>query len=127
MKQKLVIFALVSALAQPFASQADDTADQLSDLKKQVQELSQKLQDLEQKEGVVENHEKNAPLISAGANGFTFQSADTNFAINLHGVLQVDSRTFWSDDHVKGNDAFLIRRARPILSGTVFKDYDYMF
>jgi len=127
MKRKLFIITAVSALAQPFASQADDTTDQIANLQKQVQTLTQKVQDLEQKEGVVENHEKNAPLISAGGNGFTFQSADTNFAINLHAVLQVDSRTFWSDDHVKGNDSFLIRRARPILSGTLFKDYDFMF
>jgi phosphate-selective porin OprO/OprP len=127
MKQNLFVLALVSALAQPLASRADDTTDQISDLKKQVQALTQKVQDLEQKEGVVETHEKNAPLISAGSSGFTFQSADTNFSVSLHGVLQVDSRTFWSDDHVKGNDTFLLRRARPILSGTVFKDYDFMF
>jgi phosphate-selective porin OprO/OprP len=127
MKQKLFIIVLVSVLAQPFVSQADDTTDDVANLKKQVDALTQKVQDLEQKEGVVEDHEKIAPLISAGANGFTFQSPDTNFAINLHGVLQVDNRTFWADDHAKGNDTFLIRRARPILSGTVFKDYDFMF
>src|ERR1700760_1037023 len=108
MKQKLFVMAVVSALAQPFASHADDTSDQIANLQKQVQTLTDKLNDLETKEGVVESKEKSAPLISAGASGFTFQSADTNFAINLHGVLQVDSRTFWSDNHTKGNDSFLL-------------------
>jgi len=126
MKQKTLVICLVSALAQPLASRADDSTE-IATLKQQVQALMQKVQDLEQKEGVIETKEKQAPLISAGANGFTFQSPDTNFSIGLHGVLQVDSRTFWSDNHAKGNDAFLIRRARPVLSGTVYKNFDFMF
>ncbi len=127
MKQKFILIALVSALAQPLASQADDTGDDIATLKKQVQALTQKVQELEQKEGVIETKSKSAPVIIAGASGFTFQSQDTNFIVNLHGVLQVDSRTFYSDAKIKGNDTFLIRRARPILSGTLFKNYDFMF
>ena len=43
-------------------------------------------------------------------------------------MLQLDSRTFFDDDgSIKGNDGFLLRRARPILSGTVFHDFDFMF
>ena len=39
-------------------------------------------------------------------------------------MLMTDSRTFFNDDKAKGNDAFLLRRARPILSGTVYKDFE---
>jgi len=58
---------------------------------------------------------------------FSFGSADGNFAINLRGVLQLDSRTFFKDGGIKGNDGFLLRRARPIIEGTVFRDFDFVF
>jgi phosphate-selective porin OprO/OprP len=57
----------------------------------------------------------------------SFGSADSNFVVALHGVLQVDSRTFEQNNKVPGNDSILLRRARPILSGTVFRDFDFLF
>lgn len=70
---------------------------------------------------------KPMPEISAGAQGFAFRSADTNFALALHGLLQLDSRTFFNDNpHSQGDDGFLLRRARPILEGTLFHDYDFL-
>ncbi len=68
-----------------------------------------------------------APKVTLGANGFSFSSADTNFVTQIHGVIQLDSRTFFHDNDAKGVDGFLLRRARPILSGTVFHDFDYNF
>ena len=70
---------------------------------------------------------KSTAFLSAGSDGFSFNSGDTNFVIALHGLLQADSRTFFSDNKGKGNDSFLLRRARPILSGTVYKDFDFLF
>ncbi|MGD0251923.1 MAG: porin, partial [Verrucomicrobiota bacterium] len=70
---------------------------------------------------------KAQPRLAVGASGVTFSSADTNFAVSLHGLLQLDSRTFPADGGIKGNDGFILRRARPILSGTVFRDFDYLF
>jgi phosphate-selective porin OprO/OprP len=57
----------------------------------------------------------------------TVRSADTNFAFGLHGVLQMDTRTFFDNGGIDGVDGFLLRRARPILSGTVFRDFDFLF
>ncbi|HEV8540854.1 MAG TPA: porin [Verrucomicrobiae bacterium] len=69
---------------------------------------------------------KNLPLLSAGMDGFSMSSADTNFLLRLRGILQVDSRTFFNDNPLsEGNDGFLIRRARPILEGTIFRDIDF--
>jgi len=46
----------------------------------------------------------------------------------LHGLVQVDNRSFLHDiPQLQGNDTFLLRRARPIFSGTVYKDFDFMF
>jgi phosphate-selective porin OprO and OprP len=70
---------------------------------------------------------RSGAFLSAGSDGFIFNSGDSNFVIALHGLLQTDSRTFWSDDKALGNDGFLLRRARPILSGTVYRDFDFLF
>ena len=47
--------------------------------------------------------------------------------MQLKGVLQVDSRTFFGDSGTVGNDGILLRRARPMLQGTVFRDFDFLF
>jgi len=70
---------------------------------------------------------KEFPRISLGADGFVFRSADTNFGVQLGGVLQVDSRSFFEDHGIVGNDGLLLRRARPILAGTVYRDFDFLF
>jgi phosphate-selective porin OprO and OprP len=96
------------------------------------------IQDLDQKVSILERERENdqdaaaaaaktEPKITLGANGFGFSSADSNFVATIHGQLQLDSRTFSQDDHVQGNDSFLLRRARPIITGTVFRDFDYNF
>jgi phosphate-selective porin OprO and OprP len=54
-------------------------------------------------------------------------SSDSNFLAQLHALAQFDSRTFFDDGGLNGNDGFLLRRARPIFSGTVFHDFGYMF
>ena len=98
---------------------------------KQIQALDQKVRILERQRELDKDDAatvaKAQPRLTVGANGVTFGSADTNFAISLHGVLQADSRTFFNDNGLKGNDGFILRRARPILSGTVFRDFDFLF
>ncbi|HXR05180.1 MAG TPA: porin [Verrucomicrobiae bacterium] len=97
----------------------------------QIQALDQQVRILErQRELDQENAAalaKTQPRLSLGANGFSLSSADTNFVVALHGVLQADSRTFQKNDNVPGNSSILLRRARPILSGTVFRDFDFLF
>src|SRR4051812_13102709 len=95
-----------------------------------VQELEQKVTQLEKNQatltGTDEKRQKEAPLISVGGEGFTLGTANGNFKLQLKGLLQVDSRTFFDDSGVAGNDTFLIRRMRPILQGTVFRDFDFV-
>lgn len=96
----------------------------------QLEELDQKVKVLERnrelEQEAVEAKAKEAPKITIGASGFGFASADGNFGLQLKGVLQVDSRTFF-DAGDAGNDGILLRRARPILQGTVFRDFDFLF
>jgi len=41
--------------------------------------------------------------------------------------VQMDTRIFGRDDKIPGTSGFLLRRARPILTGTVFHNFDYNF
>jgi phosphate-selective porin OprO and OprP len=101
------------------------------DSKQRIQELDQKVKILERSRKLeieaTKAKAKEAPQIKLGAEGFSLASADKNFAVQLKGVLQVDSRTFLDDAGIVGNDSFLLRRARPILQGTVYRDFDFLF
>jgi phosphate-selective porin OprO and OprP len=95
-------------------------------------DLDQKIRILERKSELASEaadvKAKEAPKLSIGANGFALSSADTNFMFRLKGLVQLDSRTFIDDNpHSQGNDGFLLRRARPIIEGTVFRDFDFQF
>ena len=70
---------------------------------------------------------KAAPKLSVGSSGFIASSADSNFVFRLDGLIQVDSRTFFNDTAIKSNDGFLLRRARPIFQGTLYRDFDFNF
>ena len=95
------------------------------------QQLDQKVRVLERQreldaEAAAEKA-KSLPSFTADSSGLQVRSADSNFLFALHGVLQVDNRTFFNDGNIQGNDGFLLRRARPVLSGTVFRDFDFLF
>ena len=120
----LIGVGLVSAAHAVEISDADFSA-----LKKQLADLDQKVRVLEREREIdgeaATATAKTAPKISLGQNGFALSSGDTNFTIQVHGIAQLDSRSFFSDGNVNGNDGFLLRRARPIISGTVFRDFDF--
>jgi phosphate-selective porin OprO/OprP len=138
MKRNYILAGIlaVGGLAGTQTAHADATSDALDSLKQQIEQLSQKVRVLErQKELDTEAAEakaKEAPKITIGNSGLSAASGDSNFVFQLHGLLQVDNRAFFNDhdNHgksVQGNDTFLLRRARPIFSGTVYKDFDFYF
>jgi phosphate-selective porin OprO/OprP len=96
----------------------------------QVQDLDQKVRILERQRELDQADAaaaaKTRPLVKMDASGFTLSSADTNFSISLHGLIQLDSRTFFNDRNLV-NSGFLLRRARPIITGTLFHDFDFNF
>jgi phosphate-selective porin OprO/OprP len=110
-------------------SHGDERDDKIKALEQRLQAYDEKIRRLEERLGAQEKKDtapsKGTPLVSVGTNGFVMQSADTNFVLKLKGILQVDSRTYIDDGGIKNNDTFLIRRARPILEGTVFRDLDF--
>ncbi len=131
------VAAMAGAQILAINATADDTSDTINDLKRQIQALTQKVDDLEARQKAAAEQQQqiaaaeqktnakltNAPFITAGADGFSLRSADTNFVLNLHGYGQVDSHYFASA--APGRDTFTIRRLRAIANGTVYHDYDY--
>ena len=135
---KLAVVVL-SICRASIVSGADDTTETIKALRKQIEELDQKVRALESKAGMTNElaQEKPAqekpkpaapsPVLSVGTSGFMLRSADTNFVLRLRGLLQVDSRSYIDDGGIKNNDTLLLRRARPIFEGTVFRDFDFLF
>ena len=123
-----LLVAILGAQITVPAVAADD-AD-IAALKKQIEELDQKVRilqrDRELDGDAAAATAKTLPRVTIGANGFNFSDANTNFALQVHGVVQVDSRTFQDNNNVSGNSSFLLRRARPIISGTVAHDFDFL-
>ena len=67
------------------------------------------------------------PRVNFDEKGLSVSSSDDRFKVALRGTLQLDSRTTLSDDHPNNNKGFLLRRAQPILQGTLFSDFDFLF
>jgi phosphate-selective porin OprO/OprP len=132
---RIIVAAILGAQFASAAFAADDTATNSAT---DIEALKQQIQDLDQKVRILERERENdqdaaaataktVPRITLGENGFGFSSADTNFAVAIHGQIQADSRTFSHDDDIAGNSSILLRRVRPIISGTVYRDFDFLF
>jgi phosphate-selective porin OprO/OprP len=131
LNRTLIVTFVVGAWVGINSAYAQASDVDVNALLQRLQELEQKVKTLEGKEALAKEaateKAKATPTVSIGATGLQATSADTNFTFALRGLLQVDSRTFFDDGGIQGNDAFLVRRARPIFSGTVFRDFDFMF
>jgi phosphate-selective porin OprO/OprP len=123
--------AVVGFLALPLL--ADEQADIIQGLEKRVEQLEKLLSEREAKPAAPADAPRPAeafkpgPSLSIGASGFMMRSADSNFALRIRGLLQVDSRWYVDDGGIPDNDGFVLRRARPIIEGTVFRDFDFRF
>jgi phosphate-selective porin OprO and OprP len=113
--------------------QGKQSKEGTNDLKaaQRIEALDQKVQMLEREKELEQEANaakaKAAPVISIGEQGFSFATADRDFALRLGGVLQVDSRTFFDNPATDGAGGLLLRRARLSLQGTVFRDFDFLF
>lgn len=98
--------------------------------------LQERLESLEQKQRILERRleleqekalekAKDTPILGAGKEGFFLKSADGSFQLKLRGLIQTDGRFFIDDQEQPGTNSFRIRRARPILEGTVFRHFDF--
>src|SRR5687768_10615724 len=113
----------LAALINPANVQGQDLGARVDELEQELRILKRQLE--LDKESSTEKA-KTTPIVSAGAGGFSIRSPDDNFLLKVRGYIQADGR-FFPDDNSGGtsNDAFLMRRVRPIFEGTVFEKFDY--
>jgi phosphate-selective porin OprO and OprP len=69
--------------------------------------------------------EKKILPVSAGSDGFSLQNESGDFRLQIRGYAQFDGRFFSGDEGALAVDSFLIRRARPIVQGTVGKYFEF--
>lgn len=134
---RTLIGAQLAAASVSMAQSDTNTESEIQLLKQQIQELQEKVDTLQQQQQQQQEAQtqplpnsvpvKPTATLTVGADGVNFRSANSNFLASLHAWVQVDSRTFFQDEHVPGIDGFLLRRARLIYLGTVFHDFDYNF
>jgi phosphate-selective porin OprO/OprP len=94
--------------------------------------LEQRVNILERKletppQDAVAKSNETASVKASATDGFQIQSADKNFTLKLRGLIQIDSRRFIDDTSGNETDAFLVRRARPILEGSVYGYTSFLF
>ena len=145
--KKIIISTLISplligssALIFSGVTYANDNAE-LEELRALVQALDQKVKILDRKTELASEDaaaaKKETPIVNASAKGFGIKSADGNFELKLRGQIQTDGR-FYPDNQgfssgnsnvkaVKANDTTLLKQFRPILQGTLWGKYDFLF
>lgn len=65
------------------------------------------------------------PALGLGPQGFFLGTVPSGFQLRLRGVVQADGRSYFDEPSPAPVDTFLIRRARPILEGTVANLVDF--
>lgn len=92
-------------------------------------ELEQRVKILERKlelaDEAAAEKAKTTPVTVAGGEGFAWRSADGAHQLRLRALVQTDGRFFLGDDALPLADTLVVRRARPIVEGTVFKFVDF--
>jgi phosphate-selective porin OprO/OprP len=101
----------------------------------EIDQLRQQLDQLAQKQKADEAAATTAAYTSASSNasvtadehGFTIKSNDGDFVLNIGADIQIDNRSFFGVGSQSLPDTLLLRRARPVFQGTIYKYVDYFF
>lgn len=102
---------------------AQETTEQkIQELQQQVDELQKEVKAQQPADG------QNAAEVRADyTNGFMIRSRDGNFILHIGADIQIDNHTSYGPGSANSIDDIVLRRARPILYGTVYKYVDYYF
>ncbi|MFI5315221.1 MAG: OprO/OprP family phosphate-selective porin [Myxococcota bacterium] len=126
----LGVAAIALALGARGASGQTATAGERAALEDRVNELEQELA-LVKRELEVDAETQASkgpqPVVSAGTDGFSIRSADSQYQLKIRGYTQFDGR-FFQDAPANlpaGSDTFLFRRIRPIFEGTLAGVVDF--
>jgi phosphate-selective porin OprO and OprP len=113
---------------------AADDSDDIKALRSQIDTLEQKLDAIEKKQeasnqaaAAAAASAKAVPTVTFSDKGFVFTSADGADSLHIGGQVQFDSREYLADGGGIQNNTFILRRARPIIDGTLDKIYSFQF
>jgi phosphate-selective porin OprO and OprP len=118
---------LLLAAASPAAQAQQDTARgsttaRLEELEQRVRILG-RLRELEADSAGAAAQAR--ATVGIGDDGFTFRSADGRWRLRVGGYFQADGRYYLRDAQALGTNSLVIRRARPIVEGTVYQYFDF--
>ena len=130
LSRSALIAVMATALLYAWPARAVEVSEEdfkamqqrLKDLETKVKVMEGQLQEFR---GAAPNQPRKSPTVVLGDNGLVVHSPNSNFVSYMHGYLQVDGRFYPNANSV--NDTFLLRRVRPILEGTVYRNFDYRF
>ena len=142
---RLFALSAMSALLLPMITCAQTSAadpqtpaiaadSDLEALRRALQQEEARIRALEQRLATDEANKTAAPALKPdtllgtfGPQGFALQTADGSNQIRLRANLSIDYRDFTDHFTPTTADTFLIRKARPILEGTLENRYDFRF
>jgi len=143
-KPRLPVIAsgVLIALALSHVAYAQDAQvqPQIEQLRQQVKELQQRIDQLEtldQRVKILDRRvevqskdlqakTKELPQIVPSSQGVSISSPEGDFKLRIRGYIQGEGNFFTSgNDKPSTGSTFYLNRVRPVLEGTVFKDYDY--
>ena len=123
-----VRFVLLAAasLTLPGAVAAQDTTrsttERIEELEQQIRILA-RLREIELDSAV--QAARGRPTVNTSGDGFFFRSADGNWRLRIGGYIQADARFYPGDDAGILTNTLGIRRARPLVEGTVYQYFDF--
>lgn len=113
---------LEAALAAQSQAQSVASAPPQPQLAQKVAAIERRLE--VQAEEATANRVK-TPGVALGDKGLAVTTPDGNFEMKLRGYVQLDGRHYLADNADDDTDTFLFRRVRPIIEGTVYKNFYY--
>lgn len=126
---RLVVIAASLVLAVIITARIGWAQETMPDDSTDLNDLDQRLKILERRWELFQEEttkkDEGAPVVIAGKEGFGLKSPDGSFQLKLRGIVQADFRSFQGDSSLRYVDGFQIRRARPIIEGTLFKYYGF--
>ncbi|MFB3902028.1 MAG: porin [Acidobacteriota bacterium] len=135
-----LLSCIILLLSVPVPARGQDKVDQLE---AQIRQLQDQLRVLEQEVKSIKSHSEPAPqppstsekkpspadkkpsAVNFGERGLSVESGGGDVRMNVRGYFQADNRTYLGDGNLDGTDTFLLRRIRPVLELTVFKDFEF--
>lgn len=130
--RSLQVFLILAIQPLQVRAQAPDPQTQeqkIEELEKKVEELDQRVRVSDRTRELdaeaASDKARSGATVGAEPTGITIRSNDQNFLLKIGLDIQLDNRTFPGTSSVPILDQILIRRARPAISGTVYKYVDF--